>query len=69
MRHSDWWWRCQECGHPFPNVAAAERAAFGDEGCPECGGSDIDMSPPLVRRIRREEALTQAMVDRGGHRG
>ena len=27
---------CQECG---------QRAAFGDEGCPDCGSSDIDLAP------------------------
>lgn len=32
---------CQECGKKFFSVAAAERATFRD-GCPQCGGSDID---------------------------
>lgn len=36
---------CVECGHKFRTVKAAERAAFGDEGCPKCGGSDIDLAP------------------------
>ena len=35
--------KCQECGHKFRTVKAAERAAFGDNGCPKCGGSDIDL--------------------------
>lgn len=34
---------CQECGHKFYTEKAAERAAFGDRGCPGCGGSDIDI--------------------------
>jgi hypothetical protein len=33
---------CCECGHKFYSAAAAERASFGDSGCPGCGGSDID---------------------------
>lgn len=41
---------CMECGHEFQTVSDAERAAFGDEGCPDCGGSDIDVAPvnPLM---------------------
>ena len=31
---------CQECGHGFRSVKAAERAYFG-AGCPKCGGADI----------------------------
>jgi hypothetical protein len=34
---------CQECGHKFKTVKAAEKASFGDAGCPKCGGSDIDL--------------------------
>src|SRR6266404_67524 len=34
---------CMECGKKFYSAAAAERAAFGDNGCPSCGGSDIDI--------------------------
>lgn len=33
---------CRECGRKFYSVKAAEKASFGDEGCPGCGGSDID---------------------------
>ncbi len=36
-------WRCMECWRKFPSVKAAERASFGDKGCPKCGGADIDM--------------------------
>jgi len=35
--------KCQECGKLFYTVEAAKRAAFGDDGCPKCGGSDIDI--------------------------
>lgn len=32
---------CQECGRKFKSQKAAEKAA--DEGCPKCGGVDIDL--------------------------
>lgn len=41
---------CQECGHSFRSVQAAERASLGPEGCPECGGSDIDEADPTVAK-------------------
>ena len=34
---------CLECGHKFYSMHAAEAAAFGD-GCPDCSGSDIEVS-------------------------
>lgn len=45
----------QECGRKFRTVKAAEKAAFGDSGCPGCGGSDIDldMSPAPVKAAAR----------------
>jgi DNA-directed RNA polymerase subunit RPC12/RpoP len=39
---------CMECGRKFYSVAAANKAAFGDNGCPGCGGSDIDLPRPKV---------------------
>ena len=39
--------KCQECGRKFKTVRAAERAA--NEGCPRCGGVDIDLAPVVVR--------------------
>ena len=33
---------CNECGKKFYTVGAAERASFGNSGCPGCGGSDIE---------------------------
>lgn len=38
-------WKCMECGRKFRTAKAAQRAAFGDRGCPGCGGSDIDLAP------------------------
>ena len=37
---------CQECGYKFRTVKAAERASFGVNGCPKCGGADIDLGRP-----------------------
>jgi len=34
-------WKCQECGRRFKTTGAAEKAAL--EGCPGCGGVDIDL--------------------------
>jgi hypothetical protein len=35
--------QCQECGRKFYTARSAERAA--DQGCPGCGGVDIDVAP------------------------
>lgn len=35
-------WQCQECGKLL-TLKQAEKAAFGSDGCPNCGGSDIDL--------------------------
>lgn len=37
-------WACMECGKRM-TARQAERASFGDKGCPKCGGSDIDLAP------------------------
>ncbi len=40
-------WQCQECGKRM-TLKQAERAT--SEGCPKCGGTDIDLAdPPEVR--------------------
>jgi len=39
---------CTECGHKFKTIKAAEKASFGDHGCPKCGGSDIDLASPRI---------------------
>lgn len=35
-------WKCQECGRLLTQ-RQAEKAMFGTEGCPGCGGVDIDL--------------------------
>ena len=39
---------CQECGHAFRTVKAAERASTSLDGCPGCGGADIDLGAPAA---------------------
>lgn len=34
--------QCMECGRKFATVRAARRAV--DQGCPRCGGTDIDLT-------------------------
>lgn len=53
---------CVECGHKFRTLASAERAAFGDDGCPKCGSSDIDLAPPAADESRRERAMEAGML-------
>jgi uncharacterized protein YlaI len=37
-------WQCQECGKRM-TAKAAERAMYGGtDGCPKCGGMDIDLA-------------------------
>lgn len=38
-------WVCQECGKTF-TLKAAERAMSSTQGCPKCGGADIDLRAP-----------------------
>ena len=33
-------WACQECGKLL-TLKQAEKASYGCDGCPKCGGSDI----------------------------
>ena len=41
---------CQECNHKFYTVKSAERASFGESGCPGCGGTDIDVYVGSLRK-------------------
>jgi rRNA maturation endonuclease Nob1 len=40
--------RCMECGKRFRTVQHAEKAAM--DGCPKCGGVDVDHCPDEVAR-------------------
>lgn len=42
-RRSEPLYECLECGRKFFTTRAAERAVNSDEGCPGCGGVDIDV--------------------------
>jgi predicted nucleic acid-binding Zn-ribbon protein len=55
---------CMECGHQFKTVKSAERAAFGDRGCPKCGGSDIDLSE--TKSKGRESWRTSSVASTSG---
>ena len=43
-------YKCMECGYKFRTVRSAERAAFGDDGCPKCTSTDIDLDVGEGRR-------------------
>jgi DNA-directed RNA polymerase subunit RPC12/RpoP len=45
---------CMECGRKFRTVGAAQRAT--NQGCPGCGGSDIDLYVPSEKK--RSENMT-----------
>ena len=46
---------CQECGRKFKTAKAAERAARN--GCPKCGGVDIDIDTYENREAKAHEEL------------
>ncbi len=52
---------CMDCGHKFRTLKAAERAAYGNSGCPKCGSTDIDLAPvtpePKAEAAYRVEVL------------
>ncbi len=50
---------CQECSHHFRTIKAAEKASFGADGCPTCGGSDIDMGKPLPLDPKYHQAMAK----------
>ena len=51
---------CLECGRKFKTIAAAERAA--DNGCPKCGGVDIDLDSRLTE-IRNRSRIPIEAID------
>ena len=44
--------KCLECGKRFRTVAAAQRAS--NDGCPKCGGVDIDLDVETAKEPVRE---------------
>ena len=46
---------CLECGKRFRTVNAARRATL--EGCPNCGGVDIDEAPPTPAEEARHQKV------------
>lgn len=44
---------CNECGHRFKTIKAAERASFGPNGCPKCGGSDVQLTEKKLAAARK----------------
>lgn len=36
-------WECRECGKRM-TMKQAQKAVSGTEGCPKCGGADIDLA-------------------------
>lgn len=46
--------QCLECGKKFYSIKATENAA--NNGCPNCGGVDIDLYVPESLPIQKDEA-------------
>lgn len=40
-------WQCNECGRRM-TALAAERAFSNTQGCPKCGGADIELAEPVA---------------------
>jgi hypothetical protein len=57
---------CLECGHSFRTVKAAQKAAYSDAGCPNCGGSDIDLAPVpvgIAEAVARARGLASKIAE------
>ena len=53
---------CQECGRKFKTARAAERASRN--GCPKCGGVDIDLDVDLGISEVEELVHPERVADR-----
>ena len=53
-------WKCQECGRKFRTTKAAERASMN--GCPKCGGVDIDLDVDETRPRKSDFAVTETAL-------
>ena len=52
---------CQECGRKFRTAKAAERAL--NDGCPGCGGSDIDLDVSDLREKQETARVNSKPAD------
>lgn len=52
-------WKCLECGRRFRTTNAAKRAI--DNGCPKCGGVDIDIDATVDGRTTTTDFLLAAI--------
>lgn len=67
--------KCQECGRKFKTAKAAQRAS--NNGCPGCGGVDIDLDvprpaaplDPTMARIAERGLVDQPRTPRGPYTG
>jgi hypothetical protein len=48
-----------ECGRKFKTVKAAERASWN--GCPRCGGVDIDLDVSPTKKHKPSRAMRNAL--------
>lgn len=53
---------CQECGHKIRTAAKAERIC--NEGCPKCGGTDVDLDETHPIWVSRKLQTAQEMSGR-----
>jgi predicted nucleic acid-binding Zn-ribbon protein len=52
-------WQCMECGTRM-TLKQAEQSSYSAEGCPNCGGADIDLySPSRQSQIARAVYLEE----------
>lgn len=54
--------QCQECRKLFRTTAAAEKAS--NDGCPKCGGCDIDIAPLEERSASKKADAIKAAYNR-----
>jgi predicted nucleic acid-binding Zn-ribbon protein len=54
--------QCQECEHTFYAWAPASGASFAPEGCPECGGDDIQLAHTDTDRTAQPETAAERIA-------
>ena len=53
---------CMECGRKFRSIKSAEKASM--DGCPKCGGVDIDLAPDVDIPLAWYEAEVLSWANR-----